>query len=127
TLPAGTPAAARTADRTAPEEARPRPRRPCLRSRTAHQQVPQFTLCRTPAVVTSGSVASGGEPRTKYHSAPGNRAGSRVWNDDAMTADMNESSIQETHYPTLTCFGCGPANPKGLRLRSYEAGGVIGA
>jgi acyl-coenzyme A thioesterase PaaI-like protein len=29
-------------------------------------------------------------------------------------------SIQETYYPTLTCFGCGHANPRGLRLRSYE-------
>jgi len=44
-----------------------------------------------------------------------------------MTADMNQNSIQETHYPTLTCFGCGPANPKGLRLRSYEDDGIISA
>jgi acyl-coenzyme A thioesterase PaaI-like protein len=28
-------------------------------------------------------------------------------------------SIQERLYPDLTCFGCGPANPNGLRLRSY--------
>jgi acyl-coenzyme A thioesterase PaaI-like protein len=28
-------------------------------------------------------------------------------------------SIQERLYPDLTCFGCGPANPAGLRLRSY--------
>lgn len=28
-------------------------------------------------------------------------------------------SLQETHFPDLTCFGCGPANDKGLRLRSY--------
>ena len=28
-------------------------------------------------------------------------------------------SIQERLFPELTCFGCGPANPKGLQLRSY--------
>ncbi len=30
-------------------------------------------------------------------------------------------SIQERFFPDLTCFGCGPANPRGLRLRSYPA------
>ena len=35
-------------------------------------------------------------------------------------------SIQEEHYPTLMCFGCGHANPKGFHLRSYARdGGVI--
>lgn len=28
-------------------------------------------------------------------------------------------SIQEQLYPEMTCFGCGPANDKGLQLRSY--------
>ncbi len=28
-------------------------------------------------------------------------------------------SIQERLYPNLTCFGCGHANPRGLKLRSY--------
>jgi acyl-coenzyme A thioesterase PaaI-like protein len=28
-------------------------------------------------------------------------------------------SIQERLVPELTCFGCGPANAQGLRLRSY--------
>lgn len=28
-------------------------------------------------------------------------------------------SLQETYFPDLPCFGCGPANEKGLRLRSY--------
>src|SRR6056300_810833 len=32
------------------------------------------------------------------------------------------SSIQETLYPFSTCFGCGPANPHGLHLRSFEDG-----
>ena len=35
-------------------------------------------------------------------------------------------SIQERLYPELNCFGCGQANAKGLRLRSFatEAGYV---
>ena len=28
-------------------------------------------------------------------------------------------SLQERYYPDLPCFGCGPANEKGLQLRSY--------
>lgn len=35
------------------------------------------------------------------------------------------TSIQETYYPALTCFGCGHANARGLRLRSYEGDGVV--
>jgi acyl-coenzyme A thioesterase PaaI-like protein len=31
-------------------------------------------------------------------------------------------SIQESLYPELTCFGCGPANPHGFHLRSYRDG-----
>lgn len=31
-------------------------------------------------------------------------------------------SIQERLYPDTTCFGCGPANPRGLHLRSYPDG-----
>ncbi len=35
-------------------------------------------------------------------------------------------SIQERFYPESTCFGCGQANPQGLRLTSFEAeNGVI--
>ncbi|MGY1747372.1 PaaI family thioesterase [Blastococcus sp. SYSU D00695] len=35
-------------------------------------------------------------------------------------------SIQERLLPELTCFGCGPANPRGLRLRSTPgADGVV--
>lgn len=33
---------------------------------------------------------------------------------------MTELSIQESLYPTLTCFGCGHANPHGFHLRSYR-------
>lgn len=31
-------------------------------------------------------------------------------------------SIQETYSPEGRCFGCGPANEKGLRIRSFEKG-----
>ncbi len=30
-----------------------------------------------------------------------------------------EKSLQETYAPSSTCFGCGPANPKGLHIRSF--------
>lgn len=35
---------------------------------------------------------------------------------------MTTKSLQETYAPDNRCFGCGPANEKGLRIRSYEAG-----
>ena len=41
--------------------------------------------------------------------------------DDAMA----ELSIQERLYPQLTCFGCGHANAKGLKLRSYPRDDVV--
>jgi len=31
-------------------------------------------------------------------------------------------SIQETYAPNMACFGCGPANEKGLRIRSFPQG-----
>ena len=31
-------------------------------------------------------------------------------------------SLQETYAPDNRCFGCGPANDKGLRIRSFEEG-----
>ena len=31
-------------------------------------------------------------------------------------------SVQETFAPANACFGCGPANDKGLRIRSFEQG-----
>src|SRR3954453_7907816 len=31
----------------------------------------------------------------------------------------DEQSIQDRLYPELTCFGCGPKNARGLRLRSF--------
>lgn len=31
-------------------------------------------------------------------------------------------SVQETFAPNNKCFGCGPANEQGLRIRSFEEG-----
>jgi len=44
-----------------------------------------------------------------------------VTHDDAMA----ELSIQERLYPQLTCFGCGHANAKGLKLRSYPRDDIV--
>jgi len=39
---------------------------------------------------------------------------------------MSESqSLQERYAPASTCFGCGPANAKGLRIRSLVAGDSV--
>ena len=34
-------------------------------------------------------------------------------------------SLQETYAPENRCFGCGPANDKGLRIRSFEDGDEV--
>jgi acyl-coenzyme A thioesterase PaaI-like protein len=38
-----------------------------------------------------------------------------------------ELSIQDRLFPTMACFGCGPANPRGLRLKSFPADGFVTA
>src|SRR4030088_387366 len=38
---------------------------------------------------------------------------------------MTEKSIQETYAPNNACFGCGPANPKGLHIRSFPRGDEV--
>lgn len=43
------------------------------------------------------------------------------------SATGDRLSLQEQYFPRLTCFGCGHANPKGLRLRSYPADGYVTA
>lgn len=35
---------------------------------------------------------------------------------------MDGTSLQERYAPTSICFGCGPANDKGLRIRSVARG-----
>jgi len=39
-----------------------------------------------------------------------------------MLAGMDLQSLQVRFAPKGMCFGCGPANVDGLRIRSYEAG-----
>ncbi|MFI5198216.1 MAG: PaaI family thioesterase [Thermoanaerobaculia bacterium] len=34
-------------------------------------------------------------------------------------------SLQETYGPRTCCFGCGPANEKGLRIRSFPKGDEV--
>ncbi|MCA9726945.1 MAG: PaaI family thioesterase [Candidatus Eisenbacteria bacterium] len=34
-------------------------------------------------------------------------------------------SLQETYAPSSICFGCGPANGKGLRIRSFASGDEV--
>jgi acyl-coenzyme A thioesterase PaaI-like protein len=38
---------------------------------------------------------------------------------------VNEKSLQETYAPHNACFGCGPANEKGLRIRSFAQGDEV--
>ncbi len=35
------------------------------------------------------------------------------------------ASLQETYAPNNACFGCGPANTKGLRIRSFAEGDEV--
>ena len=35
---------------------------------------------------------------------------------------MTSKSLQETYAPNNACFGCGPANPSGLHIRSFPEG-----
>ena len=37
----------------------------------------------------------------------------------------SELSIQETFAPHNACFGCGPANPRGLHVRSFPQGDEV--
>ncbi|HUK12637.1 MAG TPA: PaaI family thioesterase [Thermoanaerobaculaceae bacterium] len=34
----------------------------------------------------------------------------------------DELSLQDRYAPTTRCFGCGPANPGGLRIKSFARG-----
>lgn len=38
---------------------------------------------------------------------------------------MSEKSLQETFAPNNACFGCGPANGQGLRIRSFARGDEV--
>ncbi|MFI5143583.1 MAG: PaaI family thioesterase [Thermoanaerobaculales bacterium] len=38
---------------------------------------------------------------------------------------MSELSLQDRYAPTTRCFGCGPANLAGLRIKSFAHGGEV--
>ena len=38
---------------------------------------------------------------------------------------MDELSLQERYAPQMSCFGCGPANERGLRIRSFARGDEV--
>jgi acyl-coenzyme A thioesterase PaaI-like protein len=38
---------------------------------------------------------------------------------------MSEQSLQEQYAPRGECFGCGPMNEKGLRIRSFAVGDEV--
>lgn len=38
---------------------------------------------------------------------------------------MSELSLQEQFAPESVCFGCGPANPRGLHIRSFPEGDEV--
>lgn len=38
---------------------------------------------------------------------------------------MAEKSLQEQYAPENACFGCGPANQRGLRVRSFARGDEV--
>lgn len=38
---------------------------------------------------------------------------------------MGGAGLQETYWPDGTCFGCGPANARGLRVRSCVEGDEV--
>lgn len=39
---------------------------------------------------------------------------------------MGELSVQQRYAPQSICFGCGPANAKGLRIESFESDAATG-
>jgi len=38
---------------------------------------------------------------------------------------VSEKSLQEQYAPNNACFGCGPANPDGLHIRSFARDGEV--
>lgn len=42
-----------------------------------------------------------------------------------MNEQMSEQSLQEKYAPHNACFGCGPANERGLRIRSFAEGDEV--
>lgn len=45
---------------------------------------------------------------------------------NAPRSDASGPSLQERYAPRSICFGCGPANPRGLHIRSFVADEALG-
>jgi acyl-coenzyme A thioesterase PaaI-like protein len=45
--------------------------------------------------------------------------------EDGAMATGSQQSLQERYAPTSRCFGCGQANDKGLRIRSFPRGDEV--
>jgi acyl-coenzyme A thioesterase PaaI-like protein len=43
----------------------------------------------------------------------------------SMSEQMTEQSLQEKYAPHNSCFGCGPANERGLHIRSFAQGDEV--
>ena len=43
----------------------------------------------------------------------------------AGNASMTAPSLQDRYAPNNKCFGCGPSNPKGLRIKSRVEGDTV--
>ena len=79
---------------------------------------------------TTGAVLAGGQYRAAYNATPlATRRPARIVTHDThhtheeeaqehMTEHPNEQALQDT-WPEATCYGCGPANPYGLHIKSY--------
>src|SRR3954469_4607009 len=44
---------------------------------------------------------------------------------DAAPPGMSQTALQERYAPHNACFGCGPANSQGLRIRSMAQGELV--
>ena len=40
-------------------------------------------------------------------------------------SDRTHLCVQERYAPRMTCYGCGPANERGLHVRSFPDGGAL--
>jgi acyl-coenzyme A thioesterase PaaI-like protein len=44
---------------------------------------------------------------------------------EATETEGHDRALQDRYAPDNACFGCGPVNPKGLRLKSYVQGSAL--
>jgi acyl-coenzyme A thioesterase PaaI-like protein len=75
-------------------------------------------MARQPAGQGGGGDEVAGE--AKGVNAPLGDLGETSWLEGGPGESMK--CLQEIHSPQGACFGCGPANPKGLRIRSFLQG-----